>query len=249
MIKVENLYKSFGKQTVLSGISLSINSGETLAIVGPSGTGKSVLLKIITGLMQADSGNIELFGQKLDKKTPKKLRDSLFKRIGILFQGAALIDSMTLFENLSLPLIERKLCSKKEAISLCNTHLKEVGLQGKEDLYPQEVSVGIRKRLGIARALITDPALILFDEPNTSLDPVAGQEIYDLISQIQNTSGITGIVISHEIPEVFQIAERVIMLYGGKVRFDGSTEEFNNSSDPVVSQFVNGKIEGPIVST
>ena len=246
MINISNLHKSFGTQHVLKGIDLSIERGETISVVGPSGTGKSVLLKIITGLMRLDGGSLSLFEIPMSSATPVRQRNELYRRMGILFQGAALIDSLTLFENLAFPLRWRKDLKEKAIVSLCNEKMREVGLTGNEHFMPQQVPIGVRKRLGIARALITEPDLILFDEPNTSLDPVVGQEIYDLIKEIQTTMGITGIVISHEIPEVFQICRRVVMLYNGLVQFDGSVEEFRSSSDPVVSQFVTGNTEGPI---
>lgn len=246
MICIKNLIKRFGPQLVLGGISLEIEQGEVIAVVGPSGVGKSVLLKIITGLLPADSGSVMVDGDEITKVKSERERRRILKRMGVLFQSAALIDSLSLFENVAFPLRAHNDGTSSEIEMRVNELIERVGLSGSQMALPGEVSIGMRKRIGIARALITKPSLILFDEPNTGLDPEVGQEIYELIKDTQQEYGFTGIVISHEIPEVFQICDRVAMLYDGVVQVDGSVGEFLNSANPIVNQFVSGSTTGPI---
>ncbi len=246
MISIRNLRKSFGQQVVLDGIDIEIDKGETIAVVGPSGTGKSVLLKIITGLLLADSGDVLIENDSMTAAKGGSERRRICSRMGILFQAAALFDSFTLLENVAFPLKQRREKREREVMLDAMRCLDDVGLQGYENALPGEVSIGMRKRVGIARALITKPDIILFDEPNTGLDPQTGQEIYDLIKKTHETSRFTGIVISHEIPEVFQVCQRVVMLYQGKVQHAGRVDEFLLSQNPVVKQFVTGDVNGPI---
>ncbi len=246
MIEIRNLYKRFGSQQVLDGVNLTIDSSQTTAIVGPSGTGKSVLLKIITGLLEADSGEVVVNGQSMTGAKSGRARRAICAKMGVLFQGAALFDSINLLDNVAFPLRERKLYREREIISRSVKCLADVGLSGYELALPGEVSIGMRKRVGIARSLVTEPEVILFDEPNTGLDPQMGQEIYELIVETQKRCGFTGIVVSHEIPEVFQVCDRVAMLYQGTVQEEGSVEQFLASTKPVVTQFIRGDVEGPI---
>lgn len=246
MIRIRDLRKTFGTQVVLDGISLDIEEGDTTAIVGPSGTGKSVLLKILTGLLIADSGQVLIDDESMTAARSGDERRKICSRMGVLFQNAALFDSLTLFENVAFPLRARRQHTRAEINRETARRLAEVGLEGYELALPGEVSIGVRKRVGIARALITKPDIILFDEPNTGLDPQSGQEIYELILETQRSSGFTGIVISHEIPEVFQVCHRVAMLYEGHVQQEGTVEEFMMSQNPVVQQFVTGSVHGPI---
>jgi phospholipid/cholesterol/gamma-HCH transport system ATP-binding protein len=166
--------------------------------------------------------------------------------MGVLFQAGALFDSMNLLDNVAFPLVHRRIFPEDETFDRSLKCLYDVGLQGYELKLPGEISIGMRKRVGIARALVTEPKTILFDEPNTGLDPLVGQEIYDLIKETQASRGFTGIVVSHEIPEVFQVCERVIMLYNGEVQINGTVGEFLNSRKPVISQFMHGNVDGPI---
>ena len=246
MIEIINLHKRFGNQVVLDGVSLTIESGRTEAVVGPSGTGKSVLLKIITGLLKADSGEVRINGKSMTGACSASERRSICGTMGVLFQGAALFDSENLLDNVAFPLRYRKITKEKEAMQRAVECLHSVGLEGYERALPGEVSIGMRKRVGIARALVTRPEILLFDEPNTGLDPEVGQEIYELIGRVQKEFGFTGIVVSHEIPEVFQVCDRVTMLYRGKVQHDGNVDEFLASENPIVRQFVRGEVEGPI---
>lgn len=246
MIVIRNLHKRFGGQQVLSGVNLSIEEGKTTAIIGPSGTGKSVLLKIIVGLLEADAGQVVIGDECMTSAKNSAERRKICAKMGVLFQNAALFDSMTLFENVIFPLRERKALPYEDAAREALRRLAEVGLEGHEHDLPGQVSIGMRKRVGIARALVTKPSVILFDEPNTGLDPQSGQEIYDLIRETQRTSGFTGIVISHEIPEVFQVCDRVAMLYQGRVQAEGPISDLLGSPNPIVQQFIRGEIEGPI---
>ena len=246
MISISRIRKSFGPQVVLDGIDLEIENGSMVAVVGPSGTGKSVLIKIITGLLSADGGEVRIDSQIMTGATSEKEREKIRSRMGILFQSAALFDSLNLLENVAFPLRFRGKMSEKEIISRSIGRLEEVGLRGHETALPGEVSIGMRKRVGIARALVTEPEVLLFDEPNTGLDPEMGQEIYELIQETHERFKFTGLVISHEIPEVFQICKRVVMLYGGKVQCDSNINGFLASENPVVKQFIKGEIEGPI---
>ena len=289
MITISNVYKSFGKNSVLSGVGMTIEEGSLVAVVGPSGTGKSVLLKLITGMLEVDSGTISIDGHvvtghgELASQTPNSIvtrfcenthlgvlnsvfrknvqprtwgfsripnnkaeREMVAQEMGVLFQAAALFDSMTLFENVSFPLEQRRKLSSKEIQERSLQYLHDVGLKGYEDKLPGEISIGMRKRVGIARALITEPKYLFFDEPNTGLDPEMGQGIYELIIKMHARYGFTGIVISHEIPEIFQVCQRVIMLYNGQVQIDGTVEEFLACNNPVVRQFIKGAAEGPI---
>ena len=246
MITIRHLHKRFGSQIILAGVSLSIEEGRVIAIVGPSGTGKSVLIKIITGLFPADAGDVIIGKDSMTTAKTSEKRRRICRQMGVLFQNAALFDSMTLFENVCFPLEARKELSPAQIKRRSLHYLWEVGLKGYENALPGEVSIGMRKRVGIARALVTEPRVILFDEPNTGLDPQVGQEIYDLIKETHKKFGFTGIVISHEIPEVFQVCSRVAMLYGGRIQVHGTVEEFWASANPVVRQFISGSIEGPI---
>ncbi len=246
MIKISNLTKSFGTQVVLNNISMEIPKGLTTAIVGPSGTGKSVLVKLITGLLQADSGEILIGDRSMTAAKSVDERLDICSTMGVLFQSAALFDSLSLIENVAFPLTYRKQGTRNEIFSKSAKLLEDVGLAGYESYLPGEVSIGMRKRVGIARALVTEPEFIFFDEPNTGLDPKVGQEIYELIAELQETSSFTGVVISHEIPEVFQICHKIVMLYKGQVQFNGSIDGFVDNDNEIVSQFYKGEIEGPI---
>ena len=246
LIIIDNVHKSFGSNTVLSGVGMAIEDGSLVAVLGPSGTGKSVLLKLITGLFEVDSGTISIDGNVVTGSDSKARREFVAKEMGVLFQAAALFDSMTLLENVSFPLVQRGRLSADAIQEKGVQFLHDVGLKGYEDSMPGEVSIGMRKRVGIARALITEPKYLFFDEPNTGLDPEMGQGIYELIIKMHAAYGFTGIVISHEIPEIFQVCRRVIMLYNGQVQVDGTVEEFLACGNPVVQQFIKGTAEGPI---
>jgi phospholipid/cholesterol/gamma-HCH transport system ATP-binding protein len=246
MIEVRNVYKSFGSQVVLNGINLDIHTGRTTTIVGPSGVGKSVLLKLIMGIMQPDRGEIIVFGENITKARSEAAKNKIRASLGVLFQSAALFDSLTVYDNIAFPLLERGRLSSKERHKKVVEMIEALSLENQAQNYPEEISMGMRKRVGMARSLITEPKILLFDEPNTGLDPLTGQEVYDLIKMSQKKWGFTGIVISHEIPEVFQVSDRVVMLLRGNIIQEGTPEDFINTKDESVRQFLEGNINGPI---
>jgi phospholipid/cholesterol/gamma-HCH transport system ATP-binding protein len=251
MISIRSVSKSFGAQVVLDGIDLEIAPGMTTAIVGPSGVGKSVLLKLIMGIMDVDSGQIEVGGASITSASSEREKARIRSSLGVLFQSAALFDSLTVYDNVAFPLLERRIKGQKK-VSRSEVHkrvmdtLEALSLTRYTSRYIEEISLGVRKRVGMARALITEPKILLFDEPNTGLDPLDGQEVYDLIKECKERWGFTGVVISHEIPEVFQVSDRVAMLLGGKIIEEGPPKELSRSSHPAVKQFLEGSINGPI---
>jgi len=246
VISVQNVSKRFGSQVVLDGVSLEIKPGQTTAVVGPSGVGKSVLLKLIMGILAPEKGEIFVDGRNITRATSEEERNEIRAALGVLFQSAALFDSLSVYENVAFPLHERTRLGREEIHAKVVSMLDALSLTEYAWLYPQEISIGIRKRVGMARSLITEPRFLLFDEPNTGLDPLVGQEVYDLIKTSRRQWGFTGVVISHEIPEVFQVSDRVVMLLNARVAAEGTPEELLRSGDPAVQQFLQGKIDGPI---
>ncbi|WKZ57571.1 MAG: ATP-binding cassette domain-containing protein [Bdellovibrionota bacterium] len=246
MISIRNVSKRFGPQVVLDRVSLEIEAGKATAIVGPSGVGKSVLLKLIMGIMDPDEGEILVCGENITRARSEHEKNEIRAQLGVLFQSAALFDSLTVYENIAFP-VEQRFSLAKEQVhkkvidTACSLSLERYLLS-----YPEEIPMGVRKRVGLARALIMEPSIFLFDEPNTGLDPVVGQEVYDLINHCRERWGFTGVVISHEIPEVFQVVDRVAMLLGGRVIECCSPEEFIRTSNLAVQQFMKGLTDGPI---
>lgn len=237
IVKVNNLKKSFGTNQVLKGISLEVFQGEKLVVIGRSGCGKSVLLKHIVGLLNPDSGSVMVYGQEvstLEKAELYKLR----LRFGYLFQGAALFDSMSVGENIALPLIEHFHFSKEEVKKKVSEKLEMVGLPGIEKLKPSELSGGMKKRVGLARAIITEPEVILYDEPTTGLDPIMSDAIDELVNHLANKLTITTVVITHDMESVKKVADRVIMLHEGHVFFEGPPAGLFQSDNHVVKNFV-----------
>ena len=245
MIQVKAIEKRFGDQLVLDQISFEVTRGGMLAVVGPSGTGKSVLIKIITGLMMPDAGDVFVDGCSMITSSGKT-RKELCSKMGILFQAAALFDSISLLDNVAYPLRYRERMHQVKARKKALEFLEQVGLAEYAKDFPNEVSMAMKKRIGIARALVSEPEVIFFDEPNTGLDPETGQEIYDLIRLTHQRFKFTGIVISHEIPEVFQVCDKVAMLYQGKVQALDEVDRFVQTENAVVRQFLRGDTEGPI---
>ncbi len=245
MIRIDKLSKSFRDMRVLDRISLDIPDGEITVIIGPSGTGKSVLLKHILGLMRPDSGSVFIDDRDISAMKEKDLNE-IRKHLGVCFQDAALFDSMTVGENIAFPFRVHTRLSEEEIMSRVSELLKEVGLSGIEDKMPSEISGGMRKRVGLARALALNPRILLFDEPTTGLDPVMSTAINLLIRQVQKKSGATCLVISHDIKGAFEIADYMAMLYKGKIVFSGRPVDFNNAEEPLVRQFIDGRTDGPI---
>lgn len=245
MIQLTNLHKSFGSQKVLNGLNLSIPDGQITAIIGPSGEGKSVLLRHIIGLMQPDSGQVEVDGERIIGIRRSEL-NRIREKFGMLFQNAALFDSMNVFENVAFPLQEKTALSKAEISARVLSALEDVGLKNVEQKFPDELSGGMKKRVGLARALLLNPAIILFDEPTTGLDPIIKRAIHQLIKDTHDRYGFTAVIVSHEIPEIFDIAQNVAMLFRGEILQYGTADEIRNSTHPVVNQFISGSLDGPI---
>ncbi|MBU2053887.1 MAG: ABC transporter ATP-binding protein [Proteobacteria bacterium] len=245
MIKLVDLHKSFGKQKVLDGVDLEIEEGKTTVIIGRSGGGKSVLLKHIIGLFKPDSGQVLVDGTDIAKLGDRDLND-IRKKFGMLFQEAALFDSMTVGENVAFPLREHTRMKEREIRETVADRLRSVGLTGVEEKMPSELSGGMRKRVGLARAIAMRPQIVLFDEPTTGLDPVMTEAIKRLIIDTQKQFNYTCVVISHDIQSIFEIGNRIAMLYEGKIIEYGSPEELRASRNPVTVQFLSGSIDGPI---
>lgn len=239
MIEIKELYKAFGKQEVLRGVNLIINEGDVTAIIGRSGGGKSVLLKHIVRLLKPDSGSILIKGEDITELKGSRL-DEIRSEIGVVFQGGALFDSMTVYDNIAFPLREKTKLDKNTIHEKVLTALSDVGLRGMEYKYPAELSGGMRKRVALARALIGKPKIILFDEPTTGLDPILVRTIHKLIRDTQKQYGFTGLIISHEIPEIFEISDRVAMLHEGKIVEVGTPEEIQKSDNIIVKHFIMG---------
>ena len=245
MIQVSNLHKTFGRQSVLNGLDLVIPDGEITAIIGPSGEGKSVLIKHLIGLLQPDSGRIEVDGESIIGLRRSQL-NRIREKFGMLFQNAALFDSMNVFENVAFPLQEKTSLSKAEIRDRVISALEDVGLKNVEHKFTDELSGGMKKRVGLARALLLNPKIILFDEPTTGLDPIIKRAIHQLIKETHQKFGFTAVIVSHEIPDIFDIAHNVAMLYQGKILQYGTAAEIRTSDHPVVKQFISGSLDGPI---
>lgn len=245
IIKVIGLEKSFGANKVLSGMNLTIKKGETVVVIGRSGCGKSVLLKHIIGLLKPDRGEIYVNGIEVTALRNRELFQ-LRQMFGMLFQGAALFDSMTVWENVGLGLIEHSDLSPAEIRRVAGEKLALVGLRGLEDLKPAELSGGMKKRVGLARAIAMDPGIVLYDEPTTGLDPIMADVINELICNLKKTLSITSIVVTHDMTSAYKIGDRIAMLYEGKIVYDGTPEDVRCCGHPVVQQFVEGRAEGPI---
>ncbi|MBZ4022959.1 ABC transporter ATP-binding protein [Rhodobacter sp. TJ_12] len=245
MIEIEGLKKSFGSKHVLRGVDLHLQRGESLVVIGGSGTGKSVLLKCILGLVRPDAGTIAVNGAPVDQT-----REAFLSRFGMLFQGAALFDSLTVWQNVAFRLLRGPDRRPKDAArKVAIEKLARVGL-GPEvaDLFPAELSGGMQKRVGLARAIATDPTVIFFDEPTTGLDPIMAGVINDLINSVVREMGATAITITHDMSSVRAIADHVAMLHDGKIRWHGPIADMDRTDDPYVSQFIHGRAEGPIAA-
>ena len=245
MIAIRGVTKRLGSKLVLNGLDLDIEKGETIVVLGPSGTGKSVLLKHIIGLMVPDSGSIEIDGEDIVGMKEQEL-DRVRKRFGMLFQGSALFDSMTVGENVGLALREHTKMKQQEIDARVRERLEWVGLKGVEPMQPASLSGGMRKRAALARAIAMDPQFILYDEPTTGLDPIMSDVINQLIRGLQSRLGVTSVVVTHDLTSAFTVADRVAMLYGGKVIFQGTPDDVRRTTDPLMRQFIEGSSQGPI---
>jgi len=240
MIRVENLSKSFGRQEVLRGVSFTVLPGEFMALIGGSGNGKSLLLKLLVGLLKPDRGNVWIAGKEISALDRKEL-ESLRSRIGFVFQGGALFDSMNVFENVAFPLREKTSLREKEIRQKVMDELELVGLQGADQKFPAQLSGGMLKRVALARALVRDPEIVLFDEPTTGLDPVVSRTVLELFGAVHQRLKLTGILVSHEIPRILEIAQKVAMLHEGRIIAVEPPERFCALPNPLIQEFVNGE--------
>jgi|YelNatPaOPRAMG01_1025707.scaffolds.fasta_scaffold19424_3 phospholipid/cholesterol/gamma-HCH transport system ATP-binding protein len=242
MIRVEGLQKGFNGTAVLAGVDLEIRDGETLVVIGRSGTGKSVLLKHLCGLLKPDAGRVFVDGVDI---VPLRERDlpAIRKKFGVLFQGAALFDSLTVFENVAFPLRERRKFDEAEIARRVEEALTLVDLWPARDKKPAELSGGMRKRAGLARACVAQPKYLLYDEPTTGLDPVLADNINELILRMRDHYHVTGVAVTHDLASAYRIADRIAMLHAGRIRAVGTPQEIQHTADPVVRQFITGRAQ------
>ncbi|MBI4437112.1 MAG: ABC transporter ATP-binding protein [Candidatus Omnitrophica bacterium] len=247
MIEIINLSKSFNGKPVLKKLNLTVQSGETLVVIGRSGCGKSVLLKHIIGIMRPEGGQILIDGEDVARAKGREL-ERIRMKFGMLFQGSALFDSLTIGENVGFALQEHTTMDERSVATRVRECLQMVGLKGIEEMKPSELSGGMRKRVGLARAIARNPQLILYDEPTTGIDPIMGDAINDLIKALHDKLKVTSIAVTHDMTSAYKIASRIAMLYDGKIVEVGTSEEIRHTSNPIVRQFVTGAATGPITT-
>jgi phospholipid/cholesterol/gamma-HCH transport system ATP-binding protein len=245
MIEVKKISKHFGDHRVLHELSLTVEKGETITIIGGSGSGKSVLLKHIIGLMKPESGTIAIDGIDITQLKERRLF-SLIEQFGMVFQGGALFDSMTVGENVAFGIKNRDKLHRHEVETIIEQSLEKVGLPGIPHLMPSELSGGMKKRVAIARAIAKKPKIIMYDEPTTGLDPIMADVINELIIKVNESPDITSIVITHDMVSAYKISDRIAMLYEGRIVETGTPDQIRNSTNPIVRQFIEGRSEGPI---
>ncbi|MCD6363954.1 MAG: ABC transporter ATP-binding protein [Synergistetes bacterium] len=245
MIIVDSLWKSLGGKDVLKGISFRVEEGEAFVIIGPSGCGKSVLLKNMVGLMRPDRGRVVINGVEMASASHEEIM-KVRKLMGMVFQGGALFDSLTVFENVAFPLKKLLGLPERDIKLLVDRALSWVGLEGVENLYPEELSGGMRKRVAFARAVVSSPRLLFLDEPTTGLDPVTSATIDELIISLKRKLSATLVMVTHDMKSAFRVADRIAMLYEGKIVFQGNVSEAKEGSNPYLRQFLKGSLEGPI---
>ena len=244
-IRFVDIHKAFGPKQVLRGVSFDVEDGECFFIIGASGVGKSVMIKHLIGLLRPDQGDIFLGEQEVSRLSEKDFYPVRMK-CAMVFQSSTLFDSMTCAENVALPLRKHRGMSMEDALRDAKQRLEVVRMEAFAEAYPAELGDGMRKRVAIARALTLDPEYVLFDEPTTSLDPVSARRTDKLIRQLCDEVGVTSIVVSHDLVSIFSIADRIAMLYKGTVRLLGTPDDFRQTNDPVVRQFIEGNAEGPM---
>ena len=245
-IKLRDVKKAFGPKVVLDGIDLDVAPGESVVVIGGSGTGKSVMLKCILGLLRADSGSVQVDGEEVVGMNAAN-RERVNQKFGMLFQGGALFDSLPVWENVAFGILAEKRCERDEAKEIAIAKLSQVGLVADvAELFPAELSGGMQKRVGLARAICSDPEIIFFDEPTTGLDPIMADVINDLIVKVTREVGATALSITHDMASARKIANRIAMLYEGKIIWAGSVKDIDHSGNEHVDQFINGRAEGPI---
>ena len=245
MIKIRNIYRTFGQKQVLKGVTLTVNKGENYLLIGRSGAGKTVLLKNILGLLRPDSGTIAIDGVDITQLTKKKL-EKIRLQFGLVFQGSALFDFLTIEENVGFYFYQHTKLKKSEIRKKVTETLALVGLEGIEDMYPYELSGGMRKRVAIARAVIYNPKIIIYDEPTTGIDPIAVDKIVNLIEDLHQRLAITSVVVTHDLEVGLKLADRLAFLLGGRIIFEGDKKDLDQSKDERLIQFLKGTSGGPI---
>jgi phospholipid/cholesterol/gamma-HCH transport system ATP-binding protein len=245
MIKIIDLHKSFRKKDVLQGVDLDVQDGESMVIIGGSGSGKSVLIKHIIGILRPDQGRVYIEGEEITQMNERGL-NKVRKKFGMLFQAAALFDSLSVWENVGFALKQHTDLTDREIRETASQKLAMVGLYDVEDLRPSELSGGMQKRVGLARAIAMEPDILLYDEPTTGLDPINADMINNLIVEMREKLNVTSVAITHDMVSAYKIADRIAMLYNGKILQIGTPEEIRNTDNPYVRQFINGTAEGPI---
>ena len=242
IIRLADVHKAFDRLVVLNGVSLELKRGQTTVIIGPSGTGKSVLLKHIIGLLKPDRGEVHFDGRRVDRLNEAELVE-IRRRMGILFQMGALFDSMTVQQNVTFPLVEHTRLSPRQRTERCAAVLRQVGLDGIEDNMPAQLSGGQRKRVALARAVVLQPQVVLYDEPTTGLDPIRADLINELIISLARRTGITSVVVTHDMASAIKIADRIVMLYDGRIVADADAATFSNLNDDLVQRFIHGRAD------
>jgi phospholipid/cholesterol/gamma-HCH transport system ATP-binding protein len=245
MIELVNLHKSFGKNHVLRGVNLKVEKGESMVVIGGSGSGKSVLIKHIMGILKPDDGAVLIDAIDIAKLKENELYE-VRKKFGMLFQGAALFDSLSVWENVSFALMRQNKITEKEAKTIATEKLRMVGLVGVEDLMPSELSGGMKKRVSLARAIAHEPEILLYDEPTTGLDPIMADAINELIIEMKQHLSVTSVAITHDMNSAYKIADRIAMLYEGRIIEVGTPDEIKNTKNAIVKQFITGSAVGPI---
>jgi phospholipid/cholesterol/gamma-HCH transport system ATP-binding protein len=246
ILQLRKVNKRFGNFRVLEDLDLEVHDGQTLVIIGRSGVGKSTILRLMAGLMRPDSGEVFVEGQEIESLTEEGLNE-MRKKMGVVFQSAALFDSLTVFENVAFRLLRDFKMPRPRAVEVVEKKLELVGLQG--DILghrPSQLSGGMRKRVGLARAIAVEPEIILYDEPTSGLDPVTSEAINDLILDMQKKLGVTSVVVTHDMHSAYKVANRIAMIYDGRIIGQGSPDQMKNSDDPYVHQFVTGGVKGPM---
>ena len=245
MIRIINVHKAFGEKKVLQGVDLQIETGQTMVVIGQSGSGKSVLLKHLIGLLKPDRGEIYLDDLNLTRLKDDELQKAT-RKVGMLFQSAALFDSLNVYENIRFGLDRLTGCPAEKVKALVEDSLAKVGLKGVERLMPYELSGGMKKRVGLARAIAYNPEVMLYDEPSTGIDPIRADAINGLINKMKEDLHVTSVIITHDMVSAYKVADRIAMLYQGRIIEEGTPDEIRRSRNPVVQQFITGRAEGPI---